>query len=100
LPDVLDLVTTAQLAKLSSGVASGARMLVLDPTAATPISGLALDARDLILVVGPEGGISPQELLTLTAAGCDVVRLGDEVLRTSTAGPAALAVLNAALGRW
>lgn len=54
----------------------------------------------MILVVGPEGGISPEELDLLQAAGATLVRLGDTVLRTSTAGPAALAVVNAALGRW
>jgi 16S rRNA (uracil1498-N3)-methyltransferase len=58
------------------------------------------DGRPLALVVGPEGGIAPQELAAFRAAGAEVVRLGDTVLRTSTAGPAALAVLNAALGRW
>ena len=50
---------------------------------------------DVTLVVGPEGGLSPREL----ALGVPV-RLGPEVLRTSTAGPSALAVLNARLGRW
>ncbi|WP_242090805.1 16S rRNA (uracil(1498)-N(3))-methyltransferase, partial [Microbacterium lacticum] len=58
------------------------------------------DERDLVLVVGPEGGIDPSELDALSAAGAELVRLGDTVLRTSTAGPAALAVLNARLGRW
>ena len=96
LPDVLDLVNTKQLARLTDG----ARMLVLEPTAATPLSALELDGRDLVLVVGPEGGITPQEIDALSAAGAEVVRLGDEVLRTSTAGPAALAVLAAKLGRW
>jgi 16S rRNA (uracil1498-N3)-methyltransferase len=93
---VLDLVTTKQLARL----ADGGRMLVLEPTAALALSELQLDDRDLILVVGPEGGISPQEIEALAAAGADIVRLGDEVLRTSTAGPAALAVLNVKLARW
>ena len=96
LPDVLDLVTTKQLVRLAEGV----RMLVLEPTAALPLSALEPDGRDIILVVGPEGGISPQELDALAAAGASIVRLGDEVLRTSTAGPAALAMLNAKLGRW
>ena len=96
IPDVLDLVTTKQLLRL----AEGARILVLEPTADTPLGALELDGRDLILVVGPEGGVTPQELDALTAAGASLVRLGDEVLRTSSAGPAALAVLNVALGRW
>lgn len=95
-PDVLDLVTTAQLAKL----ASATRMLVLEPTAQTPLTALEPDTRDTVLVVGPEGGIAPHELDALVAAGASLVKLGDGVLRTSTAGPAAIAVLSAKLGRW
>ena len=75
-------------------------MLVLEPTAELTLGALETGGEDLILVVGPEGGIAPQELDALAAAGASVVRLGDEVLRTSTAGPAALAVLNVKLGRW
>ena len=52
------------------------------------------------LLVGPEGGISPRELDLLEQQGSTRVRLGSEILRTSTAGPAAIAVLNARLGRW
>ncbi|MDO7882193.1 16S rRNA (uracil(1498)-N(3))-methyltransferase [Antiquaquibacter soli] len=96
IPDVLDLVSTKQLASL----ASGARMLVLEPTALQPLTALEPDGRDLLVVVGPEGGVSPQELEQLVAAGAEPVRLGPEVLRTSTAGPAAIAVLNGVLGRW
>lgn len=96
-PDVLDLATTKQLAAM---VSSAVRMLVLDPTAEAPLASLTLDDRDLLVVVGPEGGVAPQELATLTSAGAELVRLGPEVLRTSTAGPAAIAVLNVGLGRW
>lgn len=96
LPDVLDLVSTKQLARL----ANETRMLVLEPTASTRLTALDLDDRDLLVVVGPEGGLSPDEVDALAAAGAEPVRLGDEVLRTSTAGPAAIAVLNAKLGRW
>ena len=96
IPDVLDLVTTRQLAQL----AEGARMLVLEPTASTALADLELAGEDLILVVGPEGGVSPQELELLAASGAEAVRLGPEVLRTSTAGPAAIAVLSAKLQRW
>jgi 16S rRNA (uracil1498-N3)-methyltransferase len=96
LPDVLDLVSTAQLARLGGEV----RMLVLEPTAEQALSTLEADDRDIVLVVGPEGGIAPHELEALAAAGATLVRLGETVLRTSTAGPAAIAVLNAKLGRW
>lgn len=95
-PDVLDLATTKQLAAM----AGAARMLVLEPTATSPLSALESDGRDFILVVGPEGGIAPRELEQLAAGGAEPVRLGEEVLRTSTAGPAAIAALNGVLGRW
>lgn len=52
------------------------------------------------VVVGPEGGFSDAELDALEAAGAKILVLGETVLRTSSAGPAALAVLNVALGRW
>lgn len=54
----------------------------------------------VLLIVGPEGGISGQETAALTAAGAVAVRLGPHVLRSSTAGPAAISVLNHLLGRW
>ncbi|MBH0023941.1 16S rRNA (uracil(1498)-N(3))-methyltransferase [Salinibacterium sp. NG22] len=96
LPDVLDLVTTKQLAAF----ASTTRMLVLEPTATETLADLDVDDRDIVLVVGPEGGVADHELALLTAAGASTIRLGSEVLRTSTAGPAALAALNVKLGRW
>ncbi|MBM7078403.1 MULTISPECIES: 16S rRNA (uracil(1498)-N(3))-methyltransferase [Micromonospora] len=55
---------------------------------------------EIVLVVGPEGGVAPTELTTFTDAGARAVRLGPSVLRTSTAGPAALAVLATRLSRW
>lgn len=95
-PEVAAPVTTAQLIAR----ADGARMLVLDPTAEVRLSEVQSDDRDILLVVGPEGGISPEEIEKFDAAGAERVRLGDTVLRTSTAGPAAIAVLSVALGRW
>ena len=90
-PEVAEPATTTQLAALPGLV------LVLEPTATARLTDLELGEHDRItLVVGPEGGVSPKELQTLTTH----VRLGAEVLRTSTAGPAALAVLSARLGRW
>ncbi len=59
-----------------------------------PVSG------DIVLIVGPEGGISPDELTAFTGAGATPARLGESVLRTSTAGAVAAAVLMTATGRW
>lgn len=116
LPDVGELSSTKMLVQL----ATGTRMLLLEPTADIRLTELALsdpaadqadgrldgrldavpDAKDILLVVGPEGGIAGSELDALKAAGATPVRLGTTVLRTSTAGPAALVILNQALGRW
>jgi 16S rRNA (uracil1498-N3)-methyltransferase len=92
-PSVEPLVSTDALAKMPG-------LLVLEPTASVRLTEVPLDGDRFTLVVGPEGGIAPRELDALAAAGATLVRLGPEVLRTSTAGPAALAVLNARLGRW
>jgi 16S rRNA (uracil1498-N3)-methyltransferase len=99
LPEVSDPVTTAQLGR----VAAAGRMLVLEPGAPEPLTGIRvdpIDTSDIVVVVGPEGGVAPEESERLTAAGARSVRLGTSVLRTSSAGPAALAVLNTVLGRW
>ena len=81
--------------------AAGADLvLVLHEEATVPLSTLPLpDAGEVLLVVGPEGGISPDELSDLVGAGAHAVRLGRSVLRSSTAGPAALAVLGAAVSQ-
>jgi len=94
IPDVAALASTADLAALPGVV------LVLDPLGELALTEVPLGEERITLVVGPEGGIAPREFEALVAAGAVRVRLGSEVLRTSTAGPAALAVLNARLGRW
>jgi len=108
LPEVGELASTKMLATL----ARTTRMLLLEPTADIRLAELefsshaaatgdgAGDPPDILLVVGPEGGIAPSELDILQTAGATAVRLGTTVLRTSTAGPAALVILNQALGRW
>ena len=96
-PVLAPVVTTAGLA---DRVASGATAYVLHEDADVPLAAQELpDDGDVLLVVGPEGGIAPDELETLRSAGAHVVRLGDTVLRSSSAGPAALAVLSAS-ARW
>jgi 16S rRNA (uracil1498-N3)-methyltransferase len=98
LPSVTGPATLADVAALAS---SAACAVVLAADAAIALSRLALPAAgEVVLVVGPEGGISPDERSALTAAGAVEARLGPTVLRTSTAGTAATAVLLSRCGRW
>jgi 16S rRNA (uracil1498-N3)-methyltransferase len=77
-------------------------VLVLDPTADKGLGSLALDLshKSVAIVVGPEGGISDHELEALEDSGAVRVHLGAPILRTSTAGVAAIAVIQAKLGLW
>ena len=75
--------------------------LVLDPTSSTPLTSVSLSGHQSIaIVVGPEGGISPQELEQFRAAGFSLAALGSGILRTSTAGVAVVSYLQATLGNW
>ncbi|GLY32952.1 16S rRNA (uracil(1498)-N(3))-methyltransferase [Kineosporia sp. NBRC 101731] len=86
---------------LAQRLAEADLALILHEDAVDPLIGAKLpDAGEVLLVVGPEGGIGESELATLTAAGARPVRLGPEVLRTSSAGPIALGILAATSGRW
>ncbi|HEY7719319.1 MAG TPA: 16S rRNA (uracil(1498)-N(3))-methyltransferase [Pedococcus sp.] len=81
-------------------VGDAAAAYVLHEDAVEPLAAQVLpEAGDVLVVVGPEGGITPEELAAFVAAGAVAVRLGPTVLRSSSAGPAALAVLSAA-SRW
>ena len=97
-PTVAPLATTADVATLISKAAGA---LVLHESGAVPITEAVLpDRGELLLVVGPEGGVSPEELTAFRAAGAQVVRLGREVLRTSTAAAVALGALGVLAHRW
>ena len=81
-------------------ISGAAAAYVLHEDATTPLAAQALPGSgDVLVVVGPEGGITQEELASFEAAGAVAVRLGTTVLRSSSAGPAALAVLSAS-GRW
>lgn len=95
-PHLEGLATSQSLTERFAGVTP----FVLHEDATTPLATADLpDEGEVLLVVGPEGGISPQELERFVAVGGVPVRLGTQVLRASTAGPAAIAVLSAR-GRW
>lgn len=77
------------------------RTVLLDPDAPQRlVDAVPRDVDDLVLVVGPEGGVAPEETAALTAAGAVRARMGPTVLRTSTAAPAALAALAVHLNLW
>jgi 16S rRNA (uracil1498-N3)-methyltransferase len=96
LPSVAALSTTKELAAL----AATTNVIVLEPSSDVALASIQTDTRNVLIVVGPEGGVAPNELELLESAGATVAKLGATVLRTSTAGPAAIAVLNSHLGRW
>jgi 16S rRNA (uracil1498-N3)-methyltransferase len=98
IPDVTEPVSTRQLVELTR---KSAATVILDAAAQAGIGDLDLPADgDLVLVVGPEGGISESESEALCAAGAQVARLGPTVLRASTAAAAAIAALGVLTSRW
>lgn len=97
----------ALVEQVRARTADGGMVLVLHEQEHAPLMALAEQIRrageqcpEITVIVGPEGGISDQEIAVLTEAGARSVLMGPEVLRSSTAGPAALAVLSALMGRW
>lgn len=92
-PTVTDVHDTQEVAALPG------QLLVLHEAAEQPLSAVELIG-DVVLVVGPEGGIAPEEMAAFRSAGAVAVRLGFTVLRTSTAGAAGAAVISARTGRW
>lgn len=98
LPQVTSLTRTEDLADL---IGAADLALVLHEAASTPMASLEVPSTgSILLVVGPEGGLSEEEIATLHAAGARAVRLGTEVLRTSTAGVAAVSALLSRTPRW
>ncbi len=96
-PVVEAVVSTKELTRL---VKDFELVLVLDPTANTSIAGLGELSGRIAIVVGPEGGVDEHELKELEAAGAKRVHLGSGILRTSTAGLAAISYLVGSSGLW
>jgi 16S rRNA (uracil1498-N3)-methyltransferase len=82
-------------------VAAASRAILLDPDAPAALSCLSLPEQgEILVVVGPEGGVSPAEAETVISAGAVTARLGPTVLRSSSAGAVAAALALAGTGRW
>ncbi|MEU0160351.1 16S rRNA (uracil(1498)-N(3))-methyltransferase [Streptomyces sp. NPDC006261] len=100
-PEVTEAMTTKQVAALLAGADLAGVLHEDRDHDSTPLATAELPAAGtIVLVVGPEGGVSPQELAAFADAGARPYRLGRTVLRTSTAGTAATALLLARTGRW
>lgn len=101
IPEVTELADTAEVV---DRIAAADVALVLHEAADAPGAALTdvrfSDSAAVLLVVGPEGGVAPQEIERFTAAGARAVRLGPQVLRTSSAGAVALGALGVLAGRW
>jgi 16S rRNA (uracil1498-N3)-methyltransferase len=98
IPEVTQLASARDVAQL---IEKAACAVVLEPDAADSLSRLTLpESGDLLIVVGPEGGVTDDESAAFLAAGATARRLGPTVLRTSTAGTVAAAVLLSRSGRW
>lgn len=96
-PTVSVPMTTAELALR---IEQTALTVVLHETVDTPLAALELPAEgEIMFIVGPEGGLSEEEVATFTAAGGRTALISDAVLRTSTAGVVALAQLQALAAR-
>ncbi|MEY4276046.1 MAG: hypothetical protein RIS26_509 [Actinomycetota bacterium] len=96
-PEVLTPEDSNGLVKLFSKFD---HVLVLEPTANVSLATQTSLRGSVALVVGPEGGIDSSELEIFEAFGAKLVHLGSGVLRTSTAGLAAISYLNATAGLW
>jgi 16S rRNA (uracil1498-N3)-methyltransferase len=98
IPEVTAVASAAHVAQLASQAACA---IVLEPGAPASLGRLSLpETGDLLVVVGPEGGITDEESAAFRAAGAVACRLGPTVLRTSTAGTVAAAILLTRSGRW
>ena len=102
IPSVDGVLSTAALVqRIGEVVASGGAVLALHESAVGRLTDLSLaQAKSVMLVVGPEGGVAADELAAMTGAGAVAVRLGPTVLRTSTAAAVALGALGVLTPRW
>lgn len=98
IPRVEALHATDDLARM---IGESALAVCLDESASATVSDLPIpESGDIVLVVGPEGGLSDSERARLVDLGAQRARLGPSVLRTSTAGPVAAAVILSRTSRW
>jgi 16S rRNA (uracil1498-N3)-methyltransferase len=100
-PEIIDGLSLSELLEIES---ANSAVLVMHESATTKLSEVVTskfaDMSEILIVIGPEGGISDGELALLEGAGAHIVGLGPEVFRSAHAGGAALSAVSALIGRW
>ncbi len=100
-PEIIDGLSLSEILEIES---ENSAFLVMHESATTKLSEVVTskfaDMSEIIIVIGPEGGISDSELALLEGAGAHIVGLGPEVFRSAHAGGAALSAVSALIGRW
>jgi len=96
-----EVTEATALAGVAARAHAASLAIILDPEAPTALRRLPLPARgEIVVIVGPEGGVTAAETAELASAGAVSARLGPTIMRTSTAGAVATATLLAGCGRW
>ena len=100
-PEIIDGLSLSQLLEIES---ENSAVLVMHESATTKLSEVVTSKfagmSEIVIVIGPEGGISDSELELLQSTGAHIVGLGPEVFRSAHAGGAALSAVSALIGRW
>jgi 16S rRNA (uracil1498-N3)-methyltransferase len=100
-PEIIDGLSLSQLLEIES---ENSAVLVMHESATTKLSEVLTSKfagmSEIVIVIGPEGGISDNELELLQSTGAHIVGLGPEVFRSAHAGGAALSAVSALIGRW
>ena len=97
-PQILEPLSLTDWLADEDGTQHDTQRLVLDPDAGLKLSKSKISAESVSVLVGPEGGFSPDEIKQMTAEGVTGVSLGPRIFRTESAGPAAIAVLQVIAG--
>lgn len=101
IPEIIDLLSLSQLLEMENAKSA---IVVMHESAEAKVSSVVTTRfsglNEIIIVIGPEGGLSNNELALLKGAGAHVVGLGPEVFRSAHAGGAALSAVSALIGRW
>ncbi|GED98463.1 16S rRNA (uracil(1498)-N(3))-methyltransferase [Gordonia crocea] len=102
IPEIADLASTTSVrARCAEAIEGGGIVVALHESGSESFHGIAFrDAPQVVLVVGPEGGLAEDELVDLAAIGAHTAVLGPQVLRTSTTAAVALGALGALSDRW